>query len=124
MTIIFTPGVTLKELEEEAVRLSMAHTNYNKTQAAKLLGITLRTMIKKCKQFEIEKPKTENEPVVKKSDLLAIPVEELIAARSYKGGMKQLSVKYNCHRQTIRDKCLKAGLMSRKYTPKQKASIL
>jgi DNA-binding NtrC family response regulator len=45
---------TLAEMEREAIRNALADTGGNKTRAAKLLGIALRTLHRKVKEFGIE----------------------------------------------------------------------
>jgi len=42
---------TLAEMEREAIRDALAKTGGNKTQAAKLLGIGLRTLHRKVKEY-------------------------------------------------------------------------
>ncbi|HWS16054.1 MAG TPA: helix-turn-helix domain-containing protein, partial [Candidatus Methylomirabilis sp.] len=42
---------TLTEIERDAIRSAIAHTGGNKTQAAKLLGIGLRTLHRKVKEY-------------------------------------------------------------------------
>ena len=45
---------TLGEMEREAIRAALAETGGNKTQAAKLLGIGLRTLHRKVKEYGID----------------------------------------------------------------------
>ncbi len=45
---------TLVEMERDAIRAALAETGGNKTQAAKLLGIALRTLHRKVKEFGID----------------------------------------------------------------------
>jgi two-component system response regulator HydG len=45
---------TLTEIERDAIRDALAKTGGNKTQAAKLLGIALRTLHRKVKEYGIE----------------------------------------------------------------------
>ncbi len=48
------PSRTLTEIEREAIRDALAKTGGNKTHAAKLLGIGLRTLHRKVKDYGIE----------------------------------------------------------------------
>lgn len=50
---IFISGKTLEELEKEAILNSLIKTNYNQTEAAKRLGITLRQIGYKIKKYEL-----------------------------------------------------------------------
>ena len=44
---------TLQEIEREAIRSALAETGGNKTRAARILGIGLRTLHRKVKEFGI-----------------------------------------------------------------------
>jgi DNA-binding NtrC family response regulator len=44
-------GVPMEEAEREMIRSTLAHTSGNKTRAAKMLGISLKTMHNKVKKF-------------------------------------------------------------------------
>ncbi|HEX6852894.1 MAG TPA: sigma-54 dependent transcriptional regulator [Candidatus Polarisedimenticolaceae bacterium] len=44
-------GVPMEEAERELIRSTLAHTSGNKTRAAKILGISLKTMHNKVKKF-------------------------------------------------------------------------
>lgn len=50
---IFISGKTLEELEKEAILNALIKTNYNQTEAAKRLGITLRQIGYKIKKYEL-----------------------------------------------------------------------
>ncbi len=45
------PGVSLKELEREMIRVTLHETRSNRTQAAKMLGISLRTLRNKLSEY-------------------------------------------------------------------------
>jgi DNA-binding NtrC family response regulator len=45
------PGRPLQEVEEAYIRLTLKHTNNNRTRAAAILGISLRTLYKRIAQF-------------------------------------------------------------------------
>ncbi len=44
---------TLEEIERDAIRAALRETGGNKTQAAKVLGIGLRTLHRKVKEYGI-----------------------------------------------------------------------
>jgi DNA-binding NtrC family response regulator len=46
-------GATMDDAEREMIRRTLAHTSGNKTRAAKMLGISLKTMHNKVKKFEL-----------------------------------------------------------------------
>lgn len=50
---IFISNKTLEELEKEAILNALIKTNYNQTEAAKRLGITLRQIGYKIKKYEL-----------------------------------------------------------------------
>ncbi len=46
-------GSTIRDAEERLIRSTLAHTGGNKTRAAKILGISLKTMHNKVKKYEL-----------------------------------------------------------------------
>jgi DNA-binding NtrC family response regulator len=48
---IIQPGMTMAEIEQEAIRRTLQHTGGNRTQASDILGISLRTLQRKIKEF-------------------------------------------------------------------------
>ncbi len=52
--VVFRPGMTMEELEEEAIRAVLRETEGNRRQAAESLGIGERTLYRKIKKYEIE----------------------------------------------------------------------
>ena len=50
---IIKPGMTMAEIEKEAIRRTLQHTGGNRTQASEILGISLRTLQRKIKEFEL-----------------------------------------------------------------------
>ena len=55
--IRFPVGSTVDEMERELILQTLAATNNNKTRAADLLGISLKTLHNKLKEYESRKPK-------------------------------------------------------------------
>ena len=46
-----TPGMTVDEAERKLIELTLAHTRDNKTRAAEILGVTVKTLHNKLKRF-------------------------------------------------------------------------
>ena len=46
-------GMTMDDAEREMIRTTLSHTAGNKTRAAKILGISLKTMHNKVKKYEL-----------------------------------------------------------------------
>jgi DNA-binding NtrC family response regulator len=53
-----TAGMTVEEAERKLIELTLVHTRDNKTRAAEILGVTVKTLHNKLKRFrrETEKP--------------------------------------------------------------------
>ena len=49
-----TAGMTVDEAERKLIELTLAHTNDNKTRAAEILGVTVKTLHNKLKRFRRE----------------------------------------------------------------------
>ncbi len=47
----FSPGMTLKEIEKNVILETLRHQKYNRTRTAKVLGIGIRTLQRKLKQY-------------------------------------------------------------------------
>ena len=47
------PGQTLEELEQEAIRLALRRSDGNRTEAAEQLGISVRTLQRKIKEYDL-----------------------------------------------------------------------
>ena len=56
--IRFPVGTTVEQVERELIYQTLASTNNNKTRAAELLGISLKTLHNKLKEYEAETPKS------------------------------------------------------------------
>jgi DNA-binding NtrC family response regulator len=54
-------GVTVKEMERQLITKTLAEVNDNRTHAAELLGISIRTLRNKLKEYqqELEESQTE-----------------------------------------------------------------
>jgi len=52
--VVFRPGMTMEDLEEEAIRTVLRQTDGNRRKAAESLGIGERTLYRKIKRYEIE----------------------------------------------------------------------
>ena len=48
-------GTTVEEAERQLIQLTLQHTNDNKTRAAELLGISLKTLHNKLNRLKIKK---------------------------------------------------------------------
>jgi DNA-binding NtrC family response regulator len=53
-TVIFRMGMTMQDLEREAVTLALRKTKGNRRRAAEMLGIGERTLYRKIKEFNLE----------------------------------------------------------------------
>jgi two-component system response regulator HydG len=53
-----TPGMTVDEAERRLIELTLEHTRDNKTRAAEILGVTVKTLHNKLKRFRRESEKS------------------------------------------------------------------
>jgi two-component system response regulator AtoC len=63
---VWEPGISLKDLEKRAILRTLADTDGNRTQAAKILDISVRTLYSKIQEYQKEGvtvPGVENESV-------------------------------------------------------------
>jgi DNA-binding NtrC family response regulator len=51
--VIFSPNLTLKDLEKKIIAEALTHFDGNKTRAAKSLGISIRTMRNKINEYKL-----------------------------------------------------------------------
>lgn len=51
---VLQPGMTLKDLEREAIRRALQQSGGHRTQAAQSLGISTRTLQRKLKEFQLD----------------------------------------------------------------------
>ena len=54
VVLSLTPGVTVEEAESRLIQLTLEHTRDNKTRAAEILGISLKTLHNKLKEYETQ----------------------------------------------------------------------
>ena len=52
---IHEEGVNIEELEKESIKRALQRNNWNKKAAAAVLGISHRTIIRKIKEYNIQK---------------------------------------------------------------------
>ena len=55
-TVMLTPGMTVDEAETRLIRLTLEHTRENKTRAAEILGISLKTLHNKLNRLRGRMP--------------------------------------------------------------------
>ena len=55
-TIMLQPGITVDEAEERLILMTLAHTRDNKTRAAEILGISLKTLHNKLNRLRGKVP--------------------------------------------------------------------
>ena len=53
-TVLLTPGMTVDEAETRLIRLTLEHTRENKTRAAEILGISLKTLHNKLNRLKAQ----------------------------------------------------------------------
>jgi DNA-binding NtrC family response regulator len=53
-TVMLTPGMTVDEAETRLIRLTLEHTRDNKTKAAEILGISLKTLHNKLNRLKAQ----------------------------------------------------------------------
>ncbi len=52
--LALTPGMTVDEAERRLIEITLKHTGYNKTRAAEILGISVKTLHNKLNRFKLE----------------------------------------------------------------------
>jgi DNA-binding NtrC family response regulator len=52
--VVFRPGMTMSDLEREAINAALREARGNRRRAAEMLGIGERTMYRKLKEYAIE----------------------------------------------------------------------
>jgi two-component system nitrogen regulation response regulator GlnG len=51
---LIKPGMTMEEIEKEAIKRALTHTNGRRTEAAQMLGLSVRTLQRRIKEFELD----------------------------------------------------------------------
>ncbi len=51
---LIQPGMTMEEIEKEAIRRALTQTNGRRTEAAQLLGLSVRTLQRKIKDYDLD----------------------------------------------------------------------
>ena len=51
---VIKPGMTMAEIEKEAIRRTLQHTNGHRSQTANILDISVRTLQRKIKEYQLE----------------------------------------------------------------------
>lgn len=72
--LVWTPGITLEEIEKQVIILAYKHFRCNKTTTANALGIAIRTLDNKLEKYDFEsKAEIERERMdhIKRTDFLA-----------------------------------------------------
>jgi transcriptional regulator with PAS, ATPase and Fis domain len=57
--VALAPGTTVEEAERRLIMMTLAHTNDNKTRAAEILGISLKTLHNKLNKLRLRPKKSE-----------------------------------------------------------------
>jgi DNA-binding NtrC family response regulator len=57
-TVTLSPGMTVDEAETRLIRLTLEHTRENKTKAAEILGISLKTLHNKLNRLKAQEQNT------------------------------------------------------------------
>jgi len=57
--VALAPGITVEEAERRLIMMTLAHTRDNKTRAAEILGISLKTLHNKLNRLRLRPRKTE-----------------------------------------------------------------
>ena len=52
--IVYRPGMTMQDLEREAIRTALQDVKGNRRRAAEMLGIGERTLYRKIKEYQLE----------------------------------------------------------------------
>jgi two-component system nitrogen regulation response regulator GlnG len=51
---LIKPGMTMEEIEKEAIKRALTHTNGRRTDAAQILGLSVRTLQRRIKEFDLD----------------------------------------------------------------------
>jgi DNA-binding NtrC family response regulator len=53
MDALLQPGMTMEDIEKEAIRRALARTNGRRTEASQLLGLSVRTLQRKIREYDL-----------------------------------------------------------------------
>lgn len=62
-SVFFTQGMTLKDIEKDVILETLRQNRFNRTRTAKVLGIGIRTLQRKLKQYREEEMQSNMQPV-------------------------------------------------------------
>jgi DNA-binding NtrC family response regulator len=51
---LIQPGMTMEDIEKEAIRRALTQTDGRRTEAAQLLGLSVRTLQRKIKEYDLD----------------------------------------------------------------------
>jgi DNA-binding NtrC family response regulator len=57
--VALSPGITVEEAERRLIMMTLEHTRDNKTRAAEILGISLKTLHNKLNKLRLRPKRTE-----------------------------------------------------------------
>jgi transcriptional regulator of acetoin/glycerol metabolism len=60
--VVYRPGMTMEDVEEEAIRTVLAEVGGNRRKAAERLGIGERTLYRKIKKFGLDESSSSSAP--------------------------------------------------------------
>lgn len=52
--VVFAPGMALADVEKMVILETLRHLRFNRTRAARVLGIGIRTLQRKLKQYNLD----------------------------------------------------------------------
>ena len=61
-TLTLSPGMTVEEAERRLIALTLDHTRNNKTRAAEILGISLKTLHNKLNKLRVQEQEQGGTP--------------------------------------------------------------
>ena len=66
--VIWSPGVTLENIEEQVIKKAYAHFQQNKLATANSLGISERTLYSKLAQYEQQEKRSKEEAELRRKN--------------------------------------------------------
>jgi len=67
-TVTLSPGMTVDEAETRLIRLTLEHTRENKTKAAEILGISLKTLHNKLNRLKAQENQAAGDAANREED--------------------------------------------------------